>query len=89
MSKPLTRPQIEAIGKMFGCYITAVSSYQIGSYGMWDMYIVCGDKKEKIGTVGSNSPVSMRWNSNDWTNAFQRISGISSATLWNRQAAKY
>lgn len=90
MSKPLTRHQIEALGRMFGCYIiaTPASSTQIGSYGMWDMYISCGDKKEKIGVVGNNSPVSQRWSSQDWTKAFQRISGVSIATLWEGRGSR-
>jgi hypothetical protein len=88
MSKPrkLSRPEIEGLAAFFGCRVAtmAASRTGIGARDMWDVYIVHGETKEKIGVVSPNNPVHMRWNANDWTQAFQRVSGISGANLWDQ-----
>jgi hypothetical protein len=90
MAKPrkLSRTEIEGLAAFFGCRVaTMINTSNKDTYGVqgwWDVYIACGDTKEKIGVVSPNNPVHLHWNANDWTQAFQRISGISGADLWEQ-----
>jgi hypothetical protein len=90
MSKPrkLSRNEIEALAALFECRVATLPNTSnkdtYGVQGWWDVYIVCSETKEKIGVVSPNNPAYMRWNANDWTKAFQRISGRSTADLWDQ-----
>lgn len=81
MSKPrkLSRPEIEGLAAFFGCRVATLSGKGLSE---WDIYIVCKDKREKVGTVGTNNPAYLSWTNHDWAKAFQRVSGISGANLW-------
>jgi hypothetical protein len=49
----------------------------------YDIYIACKDKEEKAGNLPVNNPAYLPWTNHEWTKAFQRISGVSSADLWS------
>jgi hypothetical protein len=89
MSKPrkLSCPEIDALAAFFGCRVATMAASRTGAhntYDMWDVYIVHGETKEKIGVVSPNNPAYLQWTNHDWTRAFQRISGMSTANLWEQ-----
>jgi len=85
MSKPrkLSRPEIEALAAFFGCRVGAQSSGSMGTL-TYDIYIVFKDTREKIGNIPTNNPIYIPWTNVDWTRAFQRVSGQSTANLWEQ-----
>lgn len=60
MSKPrkLSRPEIEGLAEFFGCRVATLSGKRLSE---WDIYIVHKDKREKVGTVGTNNPTYLNW----------------------------
>jgi hypothetical protein len=86
MSKPrkLSRPEIEGLADFFGCRIAAKSVGSSAGVLTYDIYIVHGETKEKIGNLPVNNPTYLYWTNQDWTQVFQRISGISGANLWDQ-----
>ncbi len=84
MGKQLTRNEIEALAVFFGCSITSTAVWNAGV--TYDIYIVHGDTRERVGNVPINNPIYMSWTASDWSHAFQRISGIRTADLWGRRA---
>ena len=83
-SRKLSRPEIESLGKMFGCLIASRSVGSNTGGLSYDIYIVFKDKREKVGNIPTNNPIYIPWTDHQWTEAFQRISGISGADLWNQ-----
>lgn len=83
MSKPrkLSRPEIEGLAEFFGCRVASLSGKRLSE---WDIYIDCKGKREKAGTVTTNNPAYLPWSNHDWTKAFQRVSGINGANLWDQ-----
>lgn len=85
MTKPrkLSRPEIEGLAAFFGCQvITTLNGSMVGE--SYAVYIVCKGNQEKVGTVGTNNPIYLDWTNHDWTKAFQRVSGQSTANLWEQ-----
>lgn len=86
MAKPrkLSRPEIEALAKFFGCLI---ATRQVGSSSgspTYDIYIVFKEKREKVGNTPTGNPIYINWTDHDWSKAFQRISGMRTASLWEQ-----
>lgn len=92
MSKPrkLSRPEIEALAAFFGCRVaTGPNTSNKDTYGVqgwWDVYILCNKSRDRemVGTVATNNPAYLDWTNVDWTKAFQRVSGMSTANLWDQ-----
>jgi len=86
MSKPrnLSRPEIENLGKMFGCHIATRTKGGYMGVPTYDIYIVFKDTEEKVGNVPTNNPIYLHWSAQQWSQTFQRISGRSSANLWDQ-----
>ncbi len=83
MSKQLTRKEIEALAAFFGCSITSTAVWNKGAVD-YEIYVVGNGKREMAGITNVNNPASLPWTNHDWSRAFQRISGQSTADLWTQ-----
>lgn len=88
MSKPrkLSRPEIEGLADFFGCRVSSTPYKDKDKYEDWNFYITCSKNRNRefVGSHTTNNPAYLSWTNHDWTKAFQRISGISGANLWDQ-----
>lgn len=89
MSKPdrPTRKQVEDLAALFGCCIEYGPRKSCSNWR--EIYIVHGETREQVGeTWKLGQDLGLSWTTQDWTKAFQRISGVSGAELWSRPKPK-